>query len=189
MFSVFALIALAGCKKDNSVDNKAIIDALFGAGMSWNGQQKAAVDEGLKSTYPIYVSVDNYVYGTEGGYIHVTGSVSGSMIFDDNTYSVTGGSMFLGLTESIVDYTFESEGNVYTMNGAPYISLTGTFTLLPGGTTFGTASSMQIGGAIQVTGPRVNQTVDIDITININSSGTGGDVSGTVNGVPLNYSF
>jgi hypothetical protein len=125
MVSVFALVALTGCKKDNSVDNKAIIDALFSAGMSWNGQQKAAADERLKSTYPIYVSVDNYVYGTEGGYIHVTGSVSGSMTIDDYSYTVTGGSMFLGLTESIVEYTFESEGNVYTMNGAPYISLTG----------------------------------------------------------------
>jgi hypothetical protein len=189
LFGALALLSLVGCKKeDSSINEQDIIGELFTAGMSWNSQQKEAI-EGLKSTYPIFISVDNTVAGPEGGFIHVLGSVTGSMIIDDITYAVTGGTMLIGLTETINDYAFTSNGQVYTMNGAPYISLTGTFTLQPGGTTFGTASGVQIGGGIQVTGPGYDQTVNIDITININSDASGGDVSGTINGVAVNYSF
>ena len=187
---VFSLLVMAGCRKDDSfVDHKAIIDEIFTAGMAWNTQQKAGLSDDFKSSYPINISVDQTMAGPAGGYVHVIGSVTGTMNFDDVTYSITGGTMFLGLTETILDYAFESEGEIYTMNGAPYISLTGTFTLQPGGNTFGTASSIQIGGGVEVSGPGRSQTINIDITININADGSGGNVSGTVDGVPLNYSF
>jgi hypothetical protein len=190
LFCAFALLAIVSCKKEApAVDQKVIISELFAAGMSWNSQQKAALSQGLKSTYPINISVDNTVTSPAGGNIHVIGSVTGSMSFDDATYNITGGTMLLGLTETINDYGIESEGQIYTMNGAPYISLTGTFTLQPGGSLFGTSSGMQIGGGIRVVGPGYDQTINIDITININASGTGGDVSGVIDGVPINYSF
>ncbi len=189
LFGLLAFIVMSGCKKketndDVTVDNKDMINEIFKAGMAWNAKVKET-----KSIVPINIQVDNTVVGTEGGTIHVLGSVTGSMNIDDKTGAVLGGTMLLGLTETINDYTFVSNGQTYTMNGAPYISLTGTFTLLPGGTTFGTASSMQIGGGVQVSGPNYNQTVNIQLTININSSGTGGNVSGTINGVSVNYSF
>ena len=184
------MIAVNGCKKDSSsssstgLDNKDIVNAIFQAGMSWNTQTKA-----LKSTIPINIPVDNTVSGPQGGNIHVIGSITGSMTLDDHTSAVLSGIMILGLTETINAYAFKSNGQTYTMNGAPYISLTGTFTLLPGGTMFGTASSMQIGGGVRVTGPAYDQTINFNITININSSGTGGDVSGTIGGVSINYKF
>lgn len=189
LFGLLAFIVMSGCKKketndDVTVDNKDMINEIFKAGMAWNAKVKET-----KSIVPINIQVDNTVVGTEGGTIHVLGSVTGSMNIDDQTGAVLGGTMLLGLTETINDYTFVSNGQTYTMNGAPYISLTGTFTLLPGGTTFGTASSMQIGGGVQVSGPNYNQTVNIQLTININSNGTGGSVSGTINGVSVNYSF
>jgi hypothetical protein len=188
--SAFAVIAMVGCKKEGSaVDQKVIISELFTAGMSWNSQQKSAAEQGLKSSYPINISVDNTIAGPAGGNIHVIGSVTGSMNFDDVTFNILGGTMLLGLTETINDYGIESEGQIYTMNGAPYISLAGTFTLQPGGSLFGTQSSMEIGGGIQIVGPGYDQTMNIDITININASGTGGDVSGVIDGVPINYSF
>ncbi len=190
LFSAVALFLMSSCSKDVSeADQKAVIQAIFTAGMSWNSQEKAAITEGLKSSYPINYSIDEYVSGPEGGSIHVFGTVTGTMLFDDATYSVIGGTMLIGLTETINDYGFESEGDVYVMNGDPYISLTGTFSLLGGGNTFGTASSMQIGGGVHVAGPRCDQTLNMNITINVNADGSGGDVSGTVNGVPLNYSF
>jgi hypothetical protein len=142
----------------------------------------------LKSTVPINYNVEYYQYGVEGGTIHVLGSVTGSITVDDNTGALITGIVQIGLTEAINDYTFTSNGGTYMMNGAPYISLAGTFTLQPGGT-FGTASSMSIGGGVRVTGPGVDQTINMQITIIINSNGTGGHVSGYVGAAQLDYTF
>jgi hypothetical protein len=188
--SVIALISSVSCKKDSSsssstgLNNQDMVTAIFTAGMSWNAHVKA-----LNSTTPINIQVDNTVQGPEGGNIHVLGSVTGSMTIDDKTGAILGGTMLLGLTETINAYAFKSNGQTYTMTGAPYVSLSGTFTLQPGGTTFGTASSMQIGGGVRATGAGYDQTVNFKLTININSTGTGGDVSGTIGGVPVNYHF
>lgn len=182
------IIFLGGCSKDNSEttpDNEAIIAEIFKAGMSWHTQQLL----NQKSIIPINIQVDNTVAGPEGGSIHVLGSVTGSMNIDDQTAAVLGGTMLIGLTETINEYAFLVDGNKYTMNGAPYLSLTGTFTLLPGGSTFGTASSMQYAGGIRVTGPAFDQTINIKITIIINTNGTGGMVSGTIDGKSVNYTF
>lgn len=189
LFCAIVLIAMAGCKKDKSetpasVDKKVLISEIFSAGMAWNTDVKS-----LKSTSPINIQVDNYQYGTEGGYIHVLGSVTGSMSVDDNSGAFLGGTMLLGLTETINAYTFISNGQTYTINGAPYISLTGTFTLMPDGATFGTASSMQIGGGVRVTGPNVDETINIQITIIVNANGSGGHVSGTCGGESIDYTF
>lgn len=182
-----ACIAITGCKKENSktLNDQDMIGQIFIAGMSWNTQVKS-----LLSTIPINIQVDNTIAGPEGGNIHVIGSVTGSMTIDDQTGAILGGIMQLGLTETINSYAFISNDKTYTMNGAPYISLTGTFTLQPGGVLFGTASSMQIGGGVRVTGPDgFDQTINIQITIIINSTGTGGTVSGTIGGRSINYSF
>ncbi len=189
LISVLGLMLLSGCKKDEgpaskSPDSKLIISEIFNAGMAWNEEVRF-----LKSSYPINIGVDNYAWGPEGGSIHVSGSITGSMSINDDTGEVTGGTMLLGLTETINDYAFSQDGVVYTMNGAPYISLTGTFTLQPGGNGFGTASSMQIGGGIRVTGGGYDQTINVSITININSSGNGGNVSGHVGGEQVSYTF
>jgi hypothetical protein len=194
---VIAIFAMEGCVKDKlsnalnnkDLDNKDLVSQMFTAGMSSYSQAQTGKSQTEKSTVPINISVDNTVYGPEGGNIHVIGSITGSFSFDDQTSSLTGGTMLLGLTETINSYAFTSNGNTYTMSGDPYISLTGTFTLLAGGNTFGTASSMQIGGGVRVTGTGYDQTVNIDITININSSGTGGDVSGTIGGESIYYTF
>ncbi len=187
--SIVMMIPMFSCKKDSSssssstgLNNQDMISSIFVAGMSWNTHTKEAA-----STVPINIPVDNTVNGPKGGNIHVTGSITGSMTLDDHTQAVLGGIMQLGLTEAINSYAFVSNGNTYTMSGAPYISLTGTFTLLPGGATFGTASSMQIGGGVHVTGPSVDQTININITIVVNTNGTGGDVSGTIGGNPINF--
>jgi hypothetical protein len=185
---ITSLLLTLGCKKDDSgsasFDNKAFVQEVFTAGMMWNDQGKA-----LRSSFPINIDVDNTITGAEGGTIHVFGSVTGTMNIDDQTGGITSGTMLLGLTETINDFTFESDGKTYTINGAPYLSLAGTFTLQAGGNTFGTASSMEIGGAYRVTGDGFDQTVNIQLTIIINSNGTGGSVSGTINGEVVNYSF
>ncbi|MBK9358861.1 MAG: hypothetical protein IPN08_16005 [Bacteroidales bacterium] len=192
IIGLLAALILGGCNKDESaassgIDSKVIIGEIFRAGMAWNEDVKSM--EALKSTYPINIGVDHTLYGPEGGVIHVLGSVTGSMSIDDQTGSIQSGFMQLGLTETINDYTMIYNGNTYTMDGAPYISLTGTFTLAPGGTTFGTASSMQIGGGFRVTGPGLDQTINIQLTIIINADGSGGHVSGTYGGEGVDYTF
>ncbi len=187
LVGLVACIAMIGCKKENSntLNDEDLIAQIFTAGMLWNSQ--AAL---LKGTYPINIQVDNTIQGPAGGYIHVIGSVTGSMSIDDQTGAILGGTMLLGLTETINDYAFISNDVTYTMNGAPYLSLTGTFTLQPGGVLFGTASSMQFGGGVRVTGTNgFDKTINIQITIIINSAGTGGTVSGTIGGRSINYSF
>jgi hypothetical protein len=183
-----ALIAMISCNKEKdkdepTLDNKVLINEIFKAGMSGYSQGMA-----LKSTVPINYNVEYYQYGVEGGTIHVLGSVTGSITVDDNTGALITGIVQIGLTEAINDYTFKSNEGTYTMNGAPYISLAGTFTLQPGGT-FGTASSMTIGGGVRVTGPGVDQTINMQITIIINSNGSGGHVSGYVGAEHLDYTF
>ena len=172
MAGAAAFLMLISCNKEKekdepTLDNKALINEIFNAGMTGysNGM-------GTKSTWPLNETVDYTQYGTEGGTIHVLGSLTGSITIDDNTGAMLGGIIQIGLTEAINDFTFKSNDATYTMQGAPYISLAGTFTLQPGGT-FGTASSMSIGGGIMVTGPGVNQTINMQITIIINSGISG----------------
>jgi hypothetical protein len=188
LLSAAAFMILISCNKEKekdepTLDNKVLINEIFSAGMT--GYSNGV---GTKSTWPLNESVDYTSYGVEGGTIHVLGSITGSINIDDNTGAMLGGIIQIGLTEAINDYTFKCNGGTYTMQGAPYVSLAGTFTLQPGGT-FGTASSMSIGGGIMVTGPGVNQTINMQITIIINSNGSGGHVSGFVGSEQLNYTF
>ena len=101
-----------------------------------------------------------------------------------------GGSASFQQTQTWSDYAFEdSTGHKWTLNGAPDISTVGLFTLQPNGT-FGTASSIDISGAVRATGPGgSDHTADFLVTVNIDPDGRGGDVSGTVDGQSLHYSF
>lgn len=184
-----AVVLSAGCKKKtdettSTLDNKDLVSQIFAASM---GAYSSA--HGLKSSFPINYPVDYSVNGPAGGNIHVTGSVTGSININDQTGEILGGTLLLGFTETVNSYAFTSNGGTYTMNGAPYISLAGTFTLAPGGQTFGTASGMDIGGGVRVTGPNFDQTININLSIIINSSGNGGHVSGTIGGVAVDYTF
>jgi hypothetical protein len=187
LLMVVAMAATWGCSKssDNgenaTLNNQDLVSQIFSASMGAYSSAHA-----LKGTYPINYPADYTQNGPEGGYIHVTGSVTGSITVNDQTGALISGIVQLGFTEVINGYAFKSNGGIYTMNGDPYISLAGTFTLVPGGL-FGSASSMEIGGGVKVTGPNFNQTINIQLTIIINSNGQGGHVSGTIGGVGVDY--
>ncbi|MEI6456925.1 MAG: hypothetical protein WCO93_11605 [bacterium] len=189
MLTVVAMMTTPGCKKkttngeDATLNNQDLVAQIFNAGMS-----AYSLGQALKGTYPVNYQADKQVAGPEGGYIHVTGSVTGSITLNDQTGALISGIIQLAFTETINDFAFKSNGGTYVMNGDPYISLTGTFTLVPGGL-FGTASSMQIGGGVKVNGPNFNRSVNIQLTIIINSNGSGGHVSGTIDGIGVDYTF
>jgi hypothetical protein len=188
LFSVISLLAVINCTKQSDlkpevVDKKILVKEIFKAGMSWNSQFN-----NLKSTFPIDVDLDTIMPGPEGGNIHILGSVTGSMELDDINGNVLGGTLTLGLTETISDYAFFYDGKKFTMNGVPNISSTGTFMLIPGGA-FGTGSSLELTGGIRVTGPNYDKTVNIQVTVKINADGRGGNVSGKIGGDPVNFTF
>ncbi len=189
LVNILALILLSSCKKEvTEINKKAIVESLFTAGMAWNSQDSTK-EKVLKSSYPVNYSVDERIESSNGGDIHVFGTITGNITFDDQTNETTGGLLLIGLTETINDFQYESEGETYTMTGDPYVSLAGTFSLLPGGSSFGTASSMQIGGGVHISGPRCDETINMRITIIVNASGTGGTVSGTINDESIYFTF
>jgi hypothetical protein len=180
------IVLFTACKKDKEEqkpDNKVLVQQLFQATMGGFGTMS-----GEKSTQPINFQVDYTMNSSLGGNIHVLGSITGSMNYNDETYQFTGGSMNLGFTETASDFVFSDNGINYTLNGAPYVTLTGYFTYLPD-MTFGTASSLHYAGAYRVTGDNFDETINLDITIIINSNGTGGTVSGYIGDDQINYTF
>lgn len=188
MALVAQVLMISGCGKDdnnntqqNPIDEKVLVAQLFGAAMNWQMTPK--------STIPINVNVDQVNPGPKGGNIHVIGSVTGSMSINEQTGAFLGGTLLLGLTETINDLVLTGEdGKDYTVNGAPHLSITGTFTLT-GMNTFGTASNMTISGGIRITGNGVDITQNIQLTINLNSTGTGGHVSGKVGDEQVDFTF
>ena len=48
---------------------------------------------------------------------------------------------------------------------------------------------MVIGGGFRVTGPNYDKTVNMEITIHINTNGTGGTVSGAIDGKGVYYTI
>ncbi|MEJ5302453.1 MAG: hypothetical protein HPY80_02795 [Bacteroidales bacterium] len=188
LFAVSAALVLQGCGKDdnnntqqNPIDEEVLVTQLFTAAMNWQLTPKSSV--------PVNVSVDQVTNGAKGGNIHVIGSVTGTMNINEQTGEFLGGTLLLGLTETINDLVLTGEdGKDYIVNGAPYLSLAGTFTLL-GMNTFGTASHMTIGGGIRITGNGVDITENIQLTINLNATGTGGHVSGKVGDQSVDFTF
>jgi len=190
LLTVVAMMTTWGCSKktDNgenaTLNNQDLVAQIFAASMGAYSSGHSPV----KGTYPINYQIDYNHPGPEGGNIHVLGSITGSITVNDQTSALISGFMQLGFTETINDFAFKSNGGTYTMNGDPYISLAGTFTLVPGWL-FGSASSMEIGGGVKVTGPNLNKTINIQLTIIINSNGKGGHVSGTIDGIGVDYTF
>lgn len=168
----------------SAASDRAIVDAIFHASMSWNNQRSKD-----KRTTQVNIPVNSRVAGPAGGYLNVVGSATGNMSYNDTTGYITGGLISLGFTITFTDYAMTINGQRFVVNGAPYMSVTGTFTIAPGGRSFGTASSIRIGGAYRVDGPGGSRTVNINLTIIVDSDGGGGHVSGTVGGVSVDYTF
>ncbi len=188
LVSVTALVAMVGCKKATQLDNQYLVGYIFQATMSGYSATMSDTSQ-LKTDYIKHLSTDYTMVGPAGGNCHVLGDFTLTINIDEHG-NYLGGSASFQQTQTWSDFAFEdSTGQKWTLNGAPDISSVGLFTLLPGGT-FGTASSIDISGAVRATGPNgYDHTADFLVTINIDSNGSGGDVSGTIDGKPLNYTF
>lgn len=188
LLTILALIATGGCNKEKAAGitttttAKTMISEIFIASMT---AYSKAMEQ--KSGFPLNIPIDETQVSPKGGYLHIIGSITGTINVDDHTGECLGGIILFGVSVCPVNDVLEIDGQDYTWNGDPYMSITGTFTLAPGCSTFATASSFQIGGAFTMVGPNYNESTSMMITINLNSSGTGGDVSGTYGGEQLNY--
>jgi len=187
LFCLITLVAMGGCKKEKTDGNsteKLMINEIFNATMT---AYSKAMEQ--KSGIPLNFSIDETQVSPKGGYLHIIGSITGTINVNDLTGECLGGTILFGASVCPVNDILEIGGQDYIWNGDPYISITATFTLAPGCSTFATASSIQIGGAFSLVGPNYNQSTNMMITINLNPSGTGGDVSGTYGGKSLYYTF
>jgi hypothetical protein len=198
LFGTIVLIMLAGCKNPEQpstivdpVNPEAVIETMFNATMSGYSQARSKISstaEQLSKLSDQYTfSQDFYVNDPYGGYIHMIGSITVTANFDKNG-NYLGGSASLQYHEILNNFIFDINGQKYTVNGSPYVSIVGSFTFQPNGS-FGTASDIVLSGGFQMSGPNYNQTIMMNITINYNSSGTGGDVSGTYGKETLNFTF
>jgi hypothetical protein len=186
---------VSACKKDDTSaqqgpDDQQLISQIFQAGMSSysTSMPGKSAPADFKSSIPVNLPVENTIYGPDGGSINVTGDITGSFNFDDQTAQFLGGSLLLGITETITDYGIMVNDVKYIMNGAPDVTLAGTFTIQPD-YSFGTGSSYVIGGGVRVTGPNYDHTSNIQVTIVLNPTGTGGHVTGQIDGHSVDFTF
>lgn len=193
--AVLLLAAAAGCSASSLTgsSNKGIsqsaVNSLvtqfasaFGNGMKSAHLLAPAPDRGTLGGGPaasatlVNVSVSQRTNCTAGGYINVTGSMTGSM---DNNGS---GVLSMQVTETINSWQCISG---YTVDGAPYLSAAGTFSFLNGQQA--TAASISFGGGFQWSG-NGSGTCNVQMTMLFNPNGTG-HLSGTACGYPVNESF
>jgi hypothetical protein len=124
----------------------------------------------------VNVSVAQRTNCTAGGYINVTGGMTGS-ISDTGT-----GVLLMQITETINDW--QCIGG-FTVNGDPYLTATGTFSFLSGA--LSSAATMSLSGGFKWTG-NGSGSCQIALTTLINNNGTG-HTSGQVCGQQVDVTF
>lgn len=124
----------------------------------------------------VNVSVTQRTTCTSGGYINVTGSMTGSL--DNNGTGV----LQTQITETINNW--QCIGG-YVMDGAPYLSAAGTFSFINGN--MGTAASIEFGGGFQWSG-NGSGTCSVNMTAIFEPNGSG-TLSGTACGYQVNVTY
>ena len=205
--SFFVTIAfiVASCARSTAPDNTQaeaplppqwVVQDIFGATMQAYNQslpsgsmKKQRADKPL-DTY--HYNTDQYYTSRYGGFYHIIGGLTETLNIDPNTGAFRGGSISMQYTETIVNYTVWIGGDSthwVVMKGQPYISIVGSFTFNSNGQ-FGTASDIVISGGVNLNAyNKYNHDIMMNITININSDGSGGDVSGTYDGKTIYFTF
>lgn len=193
LVSVAALAAMVGCQKTAEPDDKEVLSYILQAAMS-------GFSEAMSDTTPpgpagtVDVSVDHYRFGTAGGYIHVVGDGSATFNFD-SLNNFLSGYIGLELVEVINAFAYEdSSGSRWVVNGAPHVSYTAQFGLVPGTAfgffSFGPQAHTTTSGAVRITGPNdYDHTAFISVTDNIGPDGMHGHVSGSCDGEQIDYYY
>jgi hypothetical protein len=194
---VVPVLALAGCsdgtgpggisENDAQLIASEVVSASIGAlnsGTAAGAVQGFDAVAASASSVPVPLRFD-YSH-TEScplfGRVGVTGIMSGSM--DSETGD---GVLWLQVTETLTDCTFDSENGDLVINGAPSITLTGNFTFLGG--VPATTQSLTLSGGFRWQFDEGNSTFcALSLTMSIAYGGTGSTtVSGTVCGYPVNF--
>jgi hypothetical protein len=110
-----------------------------------------------------------------GGYIHLTGTITGSI--DQNGSGI----IQFQAEESIVNWLCEPP---FIVTGDPYVSVTGTFTFLNGAPA--TTEHVSISGGFQWSGP---SSGSCQINLGMDFSGSGGHMTGAICGDPVDITI
>lgn len=203
VFSVLFLV-VASCSKEENADGlseqdqKEIISALFNAGskavnQGMNNNQTSAVAKSTESTdfrsasYPVKYNGAYDVPDGKGGNIHLTVTLGGAINYNQDPYQCLGGFILININEEINHFRVPlTNGREVYLDTDQSITFSGTFKLQPGCTTFDPVdSNFRIQGRYMCNGIEYN----ITLLGFINADGTCDRISGTVNGIMMNFDF
>jgi hypothetical protein len=185
------LFTFNSCSKDDSssndsipMDDKQEIAAnIFASSMS-----SSMTVNNMKSSSSYSSELDYTLTGDEGGSVNVKGSISETITIDDNTYEMTSAVINMNLNESFNNYVVTTtKAHKYTISTSSPITVTANFTM-NSSYSFDSNSKMTIKGTLQVTG-YASGSIKYDLTITINNTGTGGTMTGTINGSKVNVNI
>ncbi len=195
---VLALTSVVGCSDDgedaSGLDGESSSDIsasesltmateiALGTFTAINSGTVSSIAVAAGTNIPINVQYTGLINCPLGGRISLSGSASGSI--DDNG----SGSIFIQVLESIVDcaYGFDNGTRTVTINGAPSLSATGTFTFLNGQP--GTQQTVRIGGGFNYDAqPGRTGFCAVSLTILMNLTAGTASISGTVCGNSMNF--
>lgn len=189
IYSAVLAMIFGGCNKDTEqeiaveekTDHSVIVNEMFKAGMAWVNSTRT-----FKSSTPVSIDVETHQFGSDGGYIHVKGSVSGEVEYDEMN-RLANGSLSIDLAETIVDYTFRHNKTLYTINSLGACAVTGTVILLPG-YVYDSSSVVLISGTARVTSrDGLDEILEVELSVSIMPDGSGGTVSGKINGENVEF--
>ena len=193
---VLPALALAGCSDGTGPDGMSDGDAQLIAfevtsasiGALNSGTASSAVqgfDTRGASASAVPVALNFNYSHTEScplfGRIGVTGRMSGSIETDTGS-----GVLWLQITETLTDCTFDTTNGDLVVNGSPSITLTGNFTFLNNQPA--TQQSLTLSGGFRWQFDDGNSRFcALNLTMNISYGGGATTVSGTVCGNPVNF--
>jgi len=203
MILSFAIV-FSSCKKDNenslsSDDQKAIMLAVFNAGANGLAKSRTTTntkrstgnpsDLGLKSaSIPINNDFEYDYPDGHGGNMHLIVDTGGYTEYDEKTYQCLGAFMIISVTEKITHYQVDlTNGRQVYIDTDPSLVYAGNFYLQPGCSTFDSAKSF-----FRITGTYRCNGIGYDIMLTtgkINADGSCHQISGLINGIPVDFVF
>ncbi len=206
LLSVFLTLTFTfiSCTKEDpgklsDQEQKEVIQAMFNAGnkgVQHGNNNFAQVPQSTSQMkvvnqpnvgYPID-HTDSYDYPDgKGGNIHMTIDLGGVMNYNSDPFKCLGGFILINVTEEINHFRIQlSNGREVYIDSSPSITFTGNFKILEGCSTFSSQDSF-----FHMEGMYLCNGIEYDLMLNgsINTDGSCKEITGFVNGIPVNFDY
>jgi hypothetical protein len=188
-----AIVSLTGC--DSGGGSKALLGTTTAGGqvvttadtsfttaqlIAFAGQMFTGAMAGFNHATP---SINyNYPPGTTSMNMNISGTV--------NRTSSSGGIetwTLTSVTETLNSYSFQYNSVNYIINGS--MTITGSMRIYATTNNSLSPSNIGISGTCSVTSNGIAQNIPVSLSVAVNSTETGGTMTGTIGGVSVNQSF